>query len=432
LCANLADEAAVAIFAEESGSITLLNSLSHSWERPFTLPESWGENAAVTADGTAIPTQLGKNGKVTALVSVPAMGALTIKKSSKPFESSEFSEKILENDLVRYEFADDGSITSCFDKELNREFIPDGGKANLFKLIVDRPVNYDAWDIDFFHEDADCENATTAVLSPLENGPVLKSLLLKLEIGNSRISQKIYLAANSKRIEFETEIDWRECHSMLRVSFPTTVSSSEFTADIQYGHIKRPTHRNTSWEMAKFETSAIRYVDLSDNDFGAALMNDCKYGHKVLDNVIELTLLRSPTEPDPIADQGDHSFTYAFLPHAGIMIDSSVIEEAAALNNPPASFANRSISAEFAPPVSLNSTTVSLEALKRSERSESWIARVVETRGRESSAELAIKEGLTVRETDLMERPLSANLATGGKLKLNLKPFEIKTFEIFK
>jgi alpha-mannosidase len=113
------------------------------------------------------------------------------------------------------------------------------------------------------------------------------------------------------------------------------------------------------------------------------------------------------------------------------MIDSSVIEEAAALNNPPASFANRSISAEFAPPVSLNSTTVSLEALKRSERSESWIARVVETRGRESSAELEIKEGLSIRETDLMERPLSANLATDGKLKLNLKPFEIKTFEVF-
>lgn len=432
LCANLAEDAASAIFAEEPDSVTLVNVLSHPYERPVALPKSWNGNAAVTMDGEQIPTQLDADGAVIALVSVPPTGAVTLKKSAElATQSAKLAENVLENDLVKYEFDDTGAITSCFDKELGREFVPKGEKANQFKLHVDRPVNYDAWDIDFYHYDADFEPAKLAVLTPLDDGPAVKSMSLKLEIGAASVSQKITLAANSKRIEFETKVDWRERHSMLRVSFPTTVRSSEFTADIQYGHIKRPTHQNTTWEMAKFETSAIRYVDISNNDYGAALMNDCKYGHKVFDNVIELTLLRAPTEPDPVADQGEHSFTYAFLPHAGIMIDSSVIEESAALNNQPAIFADRAIFADFAPPVRLESTTVSLETLKRSERSESWIARVVETRGRESSAELEIKEGLTVLETDLMERPVSANLATGGKLKLNLKPFEIKTFELF-
>jgi alpha-mannosidase len=236
------------------------------------------------------------------------------------------------------------------------------------------------------------------------------------------------LAPNSKRLEFETEIDWSELHSLLRVSYPTNVVSSEFTADIQYGHIKRPTHRNTSWDMAKFESCAIRYVDISGNDFGVALMNDCKYGHHVFDSTIELTLLRSPTEPDPIADQGEHSFTYAFLPHAGTLLDSSVIEESAALNNPPAVFAGRAGAANLAPPVALDSTGVSLETLKRAEKEDAWIVRLVETRGRESRAELKVADGFSIRETDLMERPTSANLAVDdGGLAIDMKPFEIRT-----
>ncbi|MAH64254.1 MAG: alpha-mannosidase 2c1, partial [SAR324 cluster bacterium] len=120
--------------------------------------------------------------------------------------------------------------------------------------------------------------------------------------------QKISLRANSKALEFETKVDWKECHRRLGTAFPIRVQTDSATCDIQYGHLKRPTHRNTTWDMARFEVAAQKYVDLSDQQRGVALLNDCKYGHKLHDNVINLHLLRSPTQPDPDADLGTYQF----------------------------------------------------------------------------------------------------------------------------
>ena len=128
-------------------------------------------------------------------------------------------------------------------------------------------------------------------------GSVVQQLEFSYTIGNSVIKQTISLHPKSKRIDFETTVDWKEKHKMLRVHFPVDVMAERASFDIQYGYVKRNTHRNTSWDKAKFEVVGHKYADLSDHDYGVALLNDCKYGYMVHDNLLDLNLLRSPSNP---------------------------------------------------------------------------------------------------------------------------------------
>jgi len=243
-----------------------------------------------------------------------------------------------------------------------------------------------------------------------------------------------------------TEVDWRECHRMLRVAFPTSICSDQASFDIPYGYVRRNTHRNLSWDMARFEVAARKYADLSDNDYGVALLNDCKYGHKVLDNVIDLNLLRSPTHPDPDADQGRHEFTYSLLPHTGDLIRSGVQAQATMLNQPPAIFAGyaagdaaggeasdqRRAITRPAVPVSVGGDGVTLEVLKRAEKEECLVVRLVERLGREALATVSLADGdAALVETDLLEWEELASLGT-GRIEVPMRPFEVRTFKIVK
>ena len=208
-------------------------------------------------------------------------------------------------------------------------------EGNIFSLYEDIPNNWDAWDIDFFYRDALVEIASAKNIKIVSDGDVLTQLEVQLTIGDSTIEQIISLGNNSKRLDFQTKVEWNESHKMLRVHFPVNVVSDQATFDIQYGYVKRNTHRNTSWDKAKFEVVGHKYADLSDHDYGVALMNDCKYGYMVLDNILDLNLLRSPSNPDPDADLGKHEFVYSFMPHKNDLIRSNVIKESTCLNQQP-------------------------------------------------------------------------------------------------
>src|SRR5205814_8119174 len=145
------------------------------------------------------------------------------------------------------------------------------------------------------------------------------------------ITQRILIHADIPRIDFPTRVDWRERQTLLKAAFPVTVNSPRATFDIQWGNVERPTHWNTSWDWARFETCAHKWIDLSEGDYGVSLLNDCKYGHDVRNNVMRISLLRSPTRPDPEADQGEHRFAYTLLPHRGSW-DETTINAAYALN----------------------------------------------------------------------------------------------------
>ena len=142
------------------------------------------------------------------------------------------------------------------------------------------------------------------------------------------------LASGSRRLDFDTEVDWHEHHKFLKVAFPVDVHAARATYEIQYGHLERPTHANTSWDVARFEVCAHRWADLSEPGYGVALLNDCKYGYDIRGNVMRLSLLRGPGWPDPESDQGAHRFSYALFPHAGDLREAGVIAEAEAFNLP--------------------------------------------------------------------------------------------------
>ena len=230
---------------------------------------------------------------------------------------------LLENALLRVELNAAGDIVRIYDKANRREVLPAGAVANQFQAFEDRPKDWDAWDVDIFYDDRMWLAEPAEAIRVVEAGPLRATLEIKRRILHSAYTQRISLAAGSPRLDIATTIDWRERHILLKVAFPVDILAPAATYEIQYGNVQRPTHRNTSWDWARFETCAQKWADLSEGGYGVSLLNDCKYGHDIggtnhrYGNVMRLSLLRSPTYPDPEADQGEHRFIYSLLPHAG-------------------------------------------------------------------------------------------------------------------
>ena len=239
----------------------------------------------------------------------------------------------LENCFFRVTFNDAGQLVSWWDKEAGREIVPRGTVANQFQYFEDRPLAFDAWNIDRSYQDEMWTADGPAEIVLRECGPVRAILETRRTLGHSSITQRIAAYAGLPRLDFHTEIDWQEKHVLLKVAFPVEIRATNATYDIQFGNVERPTHANTSWDRARFEVCAHKWVDLSEGDYGVSLLNDGKYGHDIRDNVIRLTLLRSPTAPDPHADEGRHVFTYSLYPHRGDW-RTGTIEQAYALNMP--------------------------------------------------------------------------------------------------
>jgi alpha-mannosidase len=212
------------------------------------------------------------------------------------------------------------------------------------------------------------------------------------------------------------------------------VHSPRATYEIQYGHTERPTHYNTSWDMARFEVCAQKWVDLSEADYGVAVLNDCKYGHDIHENVMRLSLLRAPNAPDAQTDRGHHEFVYSLLPHGGDLRKGGVIEQAYALNQPLQLIEAESRKAALPPRQSffeVDRPGVLIEAVKYAENDESVIVRLYEANGTRGpvtmSTTLPVKHAF---EADLMERAGAPVDCKGGKIAFNVKPFEIVTFKL--
>jgi alpha-mannosidase len=425
-CDELKKAAVEKLASGNDDCLTVINTMNRPYVRPILLPEGWA--GVVMADGTEISSQKEADGRAVAMLRLPAQGICNLKKGEEV--ACDIGDGlVLENDLARYEFDENGELVGALDKETGREILESGCNGNVFTLYNDRPNNWEAWDIDIFYEAQDLETAKSVSAERVCDGPVRQGVRFDLSIGESSITQKVYLSANSKCLDFETDVDWKERHRMLRVAFPVNIRSSEASFDVQYGYVKRPTHRNTSWDMARFEVAAHKYADLSDNDTGVALLNDCKYGHKVLDNVMDLNLLRSPMSPDPDADIGHHSFTYSLFPHAGTLIQSDVMLEADMLNQPPLLLEGID-EGGLIPPVTVTGEGVSLEVVKKAEKRDSVVIRLVERRGCRTTATVTMSNpDAKLVETDLMEWTDGDELGSGA-IEIEMKPFDILTFEI--
>ncbi len=414
-CADLIAAAGAKALQDAPDKVTYFNPLSHGYDRATALPEGW--------TGVAEMASQQECGGAVVQLKIPALSSVTLTRGQGA-AVDKVDGLVLENELIRYEFAANGKLLKAYDKEAARNAVIDG---NDFTIYDDRPNIYDAWDVDDFYMETPVGKAS-AVSAVKFAGPVRQGLCMELKISRSVIKQKITLEEGSKRLDFATEVDWREDHRMLRVAFPVQAKITESVSDIQYGYLRRPTHSNTQWDMAKFESVVHRYSDMSDLDYGVALMNDCKYGYKLKENVLDLNLLRSPRYPDDSADVGVHTFTYSLLPHCGILVESDVMAQSAMLNLPPACWAGKSGSLEA--PCRINGNGVSLEVLKKAEKSDNLIIRLVETLGRDSEAELVFNNDVKIVETDLIEWNEVGDAVSGKNIPVKLKAFEIRTYKV--
>jgi len=419
--------------------VVISNSLS--WQRSdvVAIPLEAGEIGVEVkdSDGNATPVQV-QDGKALVRATAPSMGhdvLFVTAGASRDENLVRVSESLLENELLRVEFDSQGHLVRVYDKAEEREVIPAGARANVLALYEDVPAAWDAWDIDVFYEEKPPVEAELMSVRVAEKGPVRASLVQEWRISEkSKLVQEIRLASGSRRLEFKTRVDWHEDRKMLRTSFPVNAYAAQATFEIQYGHVQRPTHRNTSWDEARFEVVAHKWADISGPDYGVALLNDCKYGHKVLGNVIDLSLLRSPRSPDPEADLGEHEFTYALFPHRGDFRQGGVIAEAYSLNVPLRPIATGQHDGPL--PVRMSRFETSLpnvivEVVKRAEDGDSLVLRLYEAFGQPAKA------GLTVRlpfsrafVTDLLERDTAELPVSDGRIQLAFRPFEITTIRL--
>jgi alpha-mannosidase len=252
----------------------------------------------------------------------------------------------------------------------------------------------------------------------------------------STVTQDIILVDGSRRIDFQTHANWYEDAKMLRTSFPIDTNANEATCDIQYGNIKRPTHRNTSWDGARFEVCAHKYVDVSQDDYGAALMNDCKYGYSVLGNTLDLNLLRSTNYPAKDADKGEHQFTYSLYGHSGNHIAGDVIRASYELNIP---LSCRPFTGKNSGKCSrTNVFTISgegviIEAVKKAESSDAVVVRMYESQGK--NAAVSLECGFDIKsafEADMLENHTAEITVADNSMNLSFSPYEIKTAAIFR
>ncbi|KAK1789872.1 hypothetical protein P4O66_015756 [Electrophorus voltai] len=336
----------------------------------------------------------------------------------------------MENGLLQAVLDRMGHLVSLLLVQTNREAISDGCFGNQFVLFDDVPLYWDAWDVMDYH--LQTRKPVVDVIKPvqvLSSGGLRGSVTFSLRISaKSSITQEVILDANCPYIKFSTQVDWAEAHKFLKVEFPVQVRSSNATYEIQFGHLQRPTHRNTSWDWVRFEVWGHKWADVSEHGFGVALLNDCKYGYSVHQNIMTLSLLRAPKAPDANADMGHHEFTYAVMPHAGSFQEASVIQHAYNLNFPLRLIPDMNNIRPWSM-FTVSSAAVILETIKQAEgKNNSLVVRLFESHG--SSVLAVLSTPFPVKEAwhcDLLEQPNYSRPAevNDSKVSLTFRPFQI-------
>lgn len=337
---------------------------------------------------------------------------------------------VLENNQVRATLNNQGRLVGFYDKRHSRETIAKGGHGNQFVLFEDSPNSYDAWNVEVYHLQKRRDVGTVTRMSVSRTGGLLGSItLISTLTAKSVLTQTISLAAKSCRLDFDCQIDWHESNQMLKVEFPLAVHADHATYEIQFGHLRRPTHFNTSWDVARFEVAAQRWADLSESNFGVALLNDSKYGYACHGHVMRLSLLRSPTWPDAKADMGRHGFRYALYPHAGSPQAGGVVHAAMAFNQPLSAQATglKPVTQTF---FEINNPAIIIDTVKKAEDSNDLIVRLYESSGGHQVGRLMSSLPIIKAQVvNLLEDDLSKAAWRGG-LTVELKPFEIVTYKL--
>jgi len=356
-------------------------------------------------------------------------------KATHATSSPHAGENQIENEYLRVRVdASSGCITSLYDKQHQREVFEQGKCGNLLQAFHDLPREYDAWNIDSNFEDQKWDIDKAQDVRLIEDGALRKTIRVVRKFQNSSFAQDIRLYSKVARVDVATTAEWHEKHILIKAAFPLSLQSKSATYEIPFGSIPRPTTRLTPEEKAMFEVPALRWADLSDGSYGVSILNESKYGYDGRDNVLRLSLLRSPAYPDPHADEGLHHFEYAIYPHAGGWQKAGTVRRGYEFNYRLIPLQVTSHTGELPAAhsfVSITPENLVLTAFKQSESGDGLVLRFYESQGEAANAHIQLPSGaVSAWETNLMEKRENDLPISNDAVMVAVRPFEIRTIEV--
>ena len=345
----------------------------------------------------------------------------------QPADSVRLDALVLENAHLRAELSPEGRVVSLVEKATGRETLAAPG--NRLELFEDRPVDFDAWDIDPFHLEMRRECPAADSYAVVSESPLRAEITFERTIGEaSRMTQVVRLDAESRRLEFHTTVDWHESHKLLKVCFPLAVRALTATYEMPFGFAERPTHYSTSFDRARYEVPGHRWADLSEHGFGAAVLTDSKYGYSCHGDELRISLLRAPKDPDPEADMGRHEFAYALLPHAGGWREAGVVAEGLRFNAPlrwaAAAVREGSLAA-------VDDPNLVLDTVKRAEDSDALVLRLYDAHGARGTARVRLAApASSARRANALEDDGDPLEVEDGSIVVPYRPHEVITVKV--
>lgn len=383
-------------------------------------PHSFIGNGIVKIDGKS------------ALVSGISPKGYSCVKSFKSDNSVIVTANGVETNALKVTFDKNWIITSIYDKANERELIKKGMRGNELRVYEDYPDTYDCWEWQAYSTEKYKVVEAVKAVDIVDDGARLGIKIVR-PFMSSEISQTIWFYDDAKQIDFDTEVDWHQNNQMLKASFDVDINTDKATYEIQFGTIERPTHKNTSWDAAKFEVCGHKYADISEGGYGVSLINDCKYGHDIHDGIMQLSLLKCGIHPSKRSDHGKHSFTYSICPHKGTLASSDTVEKAYFINYPMTALkasANESTLPNTYSAVTINESNVICETVKEAEDSKDTIVRLYESKNIRTRAIVSVGFKATkCYLCDLLENELEELEIIDGKVSLDIKGFEIVTLK---
>ncbi|MGN0574055.1 MAG: alpha-mannosidase [Acutalibacteraceae bacterium] len=418
----------------EKGTVSVWNLTACDSREPVTVDGIESECYPVDKAGNPLPSDY-DNGVLTFIPDCLRQMSCTVfelKSGKNPLESVKAEKGILENGRLKVEFDEDGIITSIYDKINRRESLD--GRGNILTVSLDKCVHETAWNLELNYQKKMWELREAESIEVIASDALKGVIRIKRRFNKSLITQDIILYADSGKLVFDTEVDWHESDKVLKAGFDVAAVDTNATYEIAHGAVKRPTHWNTSFDLAQYEVAAHKWADLSEGDYGCSILNDCKYGYDIHNSHMRITLMRAPTCPDRTGDHGINTFKYAFFPHTGDW-RTATVQEALAFNVPPvAAFNAQSIDGVIESGkslVSLSRKDVVIDAIKQAQDGRGYIVRVVEQEQKRGKVKLDWSFGFEkVIECNMIEDDKAEIAENGTSFEFDIKPFEVKTFRI--
>ncbi|MEY2754082.1 MAG: hypothetical protein RJB65_440 [Actinomycetota bacterium] len=428
LIARAAEQAGCAPLDEGTGAVVIANSATDARREVWSAP-------AGLLDPAEQGTQLLHDGRVASLVEVPG-SSLAAHETLPNTDQVVVTEHTFTNGFVSMAWNLDGDILSIIDIRAAREVLP-VGRSLQFELAPDQPVEYDAWDVEEWTRVLGLPLGPARSVQIVDTGPLVATLRVERSFGASTLVEHVTMRAGSPRIDIALDIDWHEDEQLLSLMLPLDVTAREAACEIQFGHVMRPTHASNSWDAAKFEVCAHRWVDLSEPGFGVAVLNDGRYGHGVQDGGVRVSLLRAAKYPDPTQDHGRHHCTISVMPHAGGSEGlASVVREGERLNLPLRAVGRVASGADLpTAPLRLDAAlegSVQISAVKRADDgSGELVVRLYEALGARSPVTVRLPHRIThAARCNALEEELESLDTADGIVALTLTPFELVTLRL--